>query len=228
MRWIFGLMVVAAVGFACAAPAIAQDSNPVITINPDGSFSVDHVTPPPSAPKQVKVKKESKPQSQPAPKQAAPKQEAPKPKRDPEPAADSVFEPLDPVMPEEKPEEKLDEKKAEPAPAPKPMPKKAAVSKPAKKPAPKIVKSVPAAAPAPVQERDIAPAPSGPVTADDARRIAIRVGPAASRVDVYPADFNGLKVFQVIFKTETGEEYILVDRATGEIVREKPKGKKKR
>lgn len=222
MRWIFGLMVVAAVGFACAAPAIAQDSNPVITINPDGSFSVDHVTPPPSAPKQVKVKKESKPQPKPklAPKKAPPKQEAPKLKQDSAPAADSVFEPLDPVMP--------DEKKAQPAPAPKPMPKKAAVNKPAKKPAPKIVKSVPAAAPAPVQERDIAPAPSGPVTADDARRIAIRVGPAASRVDVYPADFNGLKVFQVIFKTETGEEYILVDRATGEIVREKPKGKKKR
>lgn len=236
MRWMFAVLVMAVgvggvvVGTVpVTAHAQEQERSPVITINPDGSFSVDQAAPPePAKIKPAKVKKDTTPKAAAAPKQEVPKPVEPKPAKPkpdpaPEPAAESVFEPLDPIMPE------VEKKVA-------PVPKKAEISKPAKKPAPKIVEAVPDAPPeprpaeprpAPVTQHS-APDPSGPVTPDDARRIAIKIGPAASRVDVYPADFNGLKVFQVIFKTEHGEEYILVERATGEIIREKPKGKKKR
>ena len=58
----------------------------------------------------------------------------------------------------------------------------------------------------------------GPITPDDAKRIALDIGPPARAVEAYPADYMGRKVFQVIFYTEQGERYVLVDRQTGEIV----------
>ena len=58
----------------------------------------------------------------------------------------------------------------------------------------------------------------GPVTPDEAKRIALDIGPPARAVDVYPADYNGRKVFQVVFHTEEGERYVLVDRKSGAIV----------
>lgn len=66
----------------------------------------------------------------------------------------------------------------------------------------------------------------GFISSDEARRIALAVAPPSRRVDVYPADFNGQKVFQVVFKTDSGDQAILVDRQTGDIVEEKPKSKK--
>jgi hypothetical protein len=62
-----------------------------------------------------------------------------------------------------------------------------------------------------------APHPVGP---DEAKRIALDVAPPALSVDVFPADYSGTKVWQVIFKTEDGERYVLVERATGEIIRD--------
>lgn len=64
------------------------------------------------------------------------------------------------------------------------------------------------------------PRSARPVGPEEAKRIALDVAPPALAVDVYPADYSGTKVWQVIFKTEEGERYVLVERATGAIIRE--------
>ena len=105
------------------------------------------------------------------------------------------------------------------APKKKQAAKKAA--KPSSKPVPEKVREP--AAPDSIGRSDPAyipeARPRGPITPDEAKRIAIDEAPPAISVDVYPADYNGRKVFQVIFKTENGDRYVLVDRQTGEIVR---------
>lgn len=72
------------------------------------------------------------------------------------------------------------------------------------------------------------PRQPGPVSSDEALRVALDVAPPSRGTQVYPADFNGLKVYQVVFKTEDGEQYVLVDRQTGEIIDERKSKKKKK
>lgn len=213
MRFHF-LVMILVVGTALSSLA----AEPVIIINPDGSFTVDG--------------KAQEVQSRPAPEPAV----APKKKvhKTPEPVAETKPEPEPAAVVEEKSvpvvESAPESAKAEVAPpAPEVKPTKKPVKKDTvKKRVPKATAVTPAPAPQPGIARDVPDVPVGPITMDDAKRIALQIGPPARSVNVYPADYLGQKVFQVIFKTEDGEEFVLIDRVTGEIVKEKKPGKKKK
>lgn len=184
LAMIFGMMI----------PAALAESNPVITINPDGSITVVGDMPQ-AAPAPAPVEAVSPP-SVPAP----------------VPPAKMAVLPETPEIP----------------------PVMQAPPIPRAKPAPAPVRQAKTKAPASVPpistgQADItleAMPQSGPVTSADARRIALAIAPPSRSVNVYPADYQGLKVYQVVFKTEHGEQYVLVDRQNGEIVPEK-KGKRK-
>lgn len=236
---IWGLLL----SVACVIPAHAQGKK-VVTINPDGSVTVTdpqggearQLPPPKINPRrqppfidalppeeQEKIRKTVKPSPPQEPqqprKQAAPEKplrektvtpEKPQPKKPvteqtkkpstPKPKKTTVYKPVTPEpepveMPPAKPGQEPDMTRGEPA-------------------APDSIGRVdPKVQPRPIRVR-------GELTAEDAKRIAFDVGPPASAVDAYPADYNGRKVFQVIFRTEDGERYVLVDRKTGEIVKD--------
>ncbi len=107
---------------------------------------------------------------------------------------------------------------APPVPKVKPVPPPMRQAQKKKAPEPRMVQQA-------KEPRDGVPPAGGVVSREDARRIALSVAPPSRGVNVYPADYNGLKVFQVVFKTEDGEQYVLVDRQSGEIVRN-PKNRK--
>jgi hypothetical protein len=112
---------------------------------------------------------------------------------------------------------------------------------PARKPeAPvKKVTAVEKIAPEPIPYRDPAPAyvppraavpesiPAEGITRDEAKRIALSVAPPSRSVMVYPANLDGVPVFEVIFRTYENTDYaVLVDVASGEIINpNKKKGK---
>jgi uncharacterized membrane protein YkoI len=62
--------------------------------------------------------------------------------------------------------------------------------------------------------------PAEPISKDDAKRIAIRIAPPFSHANVVPDQIKGRDVFRVMLQTEDGERDILVDQATGDIVKE--------
>lgn len=229
---------------ALPLPAHAQ-AKKVVTINPDGSVTVtnpDGKAENYPAPKNMQRRgppfmdalppEERRKAANPPPVAAEQKAE--------EPAAPSVPETVhkDPVAPKKPAAPKKEAAPKKPA-AKKPVmesvekpatakPEKKAAKKPAKpkaqKPAePEIHKGEPAAADSMGRSDPRAKTEArkpGPVSPEEAKRIAIDVGPPARGVDVFPADYNGRKVFQVVFLTEEGERYVLVDRASGEIVRD--------
>ncbi|HOO82031.1 MAG TPA: PepSY domain-containing protein [Alphaproteobacteria bacterium] len=121
--------------------------------------------------------------------------------------------------------------KAEPAPV------KKAKAVPSKKSAPKKVVAVPLPAPKivtppplPVQ-RKVAPSPSteeegvknAPVQKSEIRRaqaisVALDYAPPSSDVEVYRSEYNGQRVFAVMFKIEDGYHEVLVDAHSGKVL----------
>lgn len=224
------------VGMALSVPAHAQGKK-VVTINPDGSVTV---TDPEGGPAQQLPPPKINPRRQAPFVEALPPEEQAKMRAKVKPAAPDV--PDKPVR-DAAPQKPLREKIVTPE---KPLAKKPSVPRPERK----TVARPDVEQPAPVEKPRVRPgeepdmtrgepaAPDsigrvdpkrmpepparrrGPLTPDDAKRIALDVGPPASGIDVYPADYNGRKVFQVVFRTEEGERYVLVDRKTGDIVKE--------
>lgn len=240
MMW--GLLL----GVVFAAPVYAQGKK-VVTINPDGSVTVTdqqggsaQQLPPPSnnarrgppfidalpVEEQMKLRRNARPAAPSAPvspqapsapdkevareKQPPARVDAPQAPQAKKPVAEKAAKPSTP-----KPEKKAVAKPAvkKPAPAAKPKPKEDDITRGEPAARDSIGRVDPKRAPTQHRVR-------GPLTADDAKRIALDVGPPAFGVDAYPADYNGRKVFQVIFRTEDGERYVLVDRNSGEIVRD--------
>lgn len=193
-----------------AVSAHAQN-NQTITINPDGTVTISD--PSGQAPTRTLEKSRPKAPVEPvaprAPRQAEPIEPVEKP---------SIAKPVI-----EEPDVPVARKPAKPE-AKAPIAKKSDVPKAPSKPkqtGKESVKEQP-----PVRESmgrvdpkyKPEPRKPGPVTADEAKRIALDVAPPALSVDVYPANYKGIKVFQVIFKTEEGERFVLVDRQTGAII----------
>jgi uncharacterized membrane protein YkoI len=120
------------------------------------------------------------------------------------------------------------------APANKAQVKKAQAQKPAPKPEPVAAREpIPYRDPAPayVPPRAVVPdaIPAEGITRDDAKRIALSVAPPSRSVMVYPANMDGHPVFEVVFKTYDGGDYVvLVDQPTGDIIQPQKKKAKKR
>lgn len=118
-------------------------------------------------------------------------------------------------------------------PAKKPAPQKQAVKKETvkKSAAPKKKKAVPSGEPAQASREAPASAPEpeyvspraqrrGPyMTPEDAIRIALDVAPPAISVTASPVNYKGLHAYEVVFKTEGGDQHVYVDRETGKLVK---------
>lgn len=222
VRFAFFIIVLAC--FVPVRPVLAEQ--PVITIHPDGSISVDG--------KQAV----SKPEQPATPAPPAEEIQIPVPQRTAEPVVPVVPVAVEPPEPALVPQQ-ADGMVAAPPP------------KPASKPQPRKIRQqaknedrVPVPAPAAAPPRPVADtivesgekgytteaAPesvAGELTGADAIRIALGVAPPARNVNAFPADYEGRKVFQVVFRTEDGEHHVLVDRQSGEIVKPEKKKKKK-
>lgn len=124
--------------------------------------------------------------------------------------------------------------KAKSAPAKIVKPKKAPASKaaaPATASSPKIkwnkapkvskkqMKAEVAPALSPVFES--VPQQTGPISREDALRAAIKVAPPFKRSTVLPGNYKGQPVYEVILQTEDGEQSILIDAMTGDVIRAK-------
>jgi hypothetical protein len=208
-----GLLIFSLACLIGASDANAQMAKQKITINPDGTITIDD--PAGQAPTRTLEKKKTVPPV--APKEPAAPVERAAPRVDKPTIAKPVIEEPEapvaekPITPTTKPPVK---KKAEAPKAPS-KPKKN-TKKESTREQPPVKESIGKADP----EYTPPPRPRGPITPEDAKRIALDVAPPALAVDVFPANYKGIKVFQVVFKTEDGDRFVLVDRATGEIIRE--------
>lgn len=61
----------------------------------------------------------------------------------------------------------------------------------------------------------------GPVSREDALRAAIAVAPPFKRSTVLPGNYKGQPVYEVILQTEDGEQSILIDTMTGDVIKAK-------
>lgn len=177
----FFILVLAMIS-GMALPVLAAGQDPVITIHPDGSFSVNGET---------------------SEKIVTPPAEAVEPTVKEIPKVE-----LQLIAPAEVKEDLV---KASPPPLPLVKPARQSKKEEA---FPAVKESI-----GKMYVYEEKPRQPGPVTRDEALRVALDVAPPSRSTEVYPADFNGLKVFQVVFKTEDGDQYILVDRQTGAIVK---------
>lgn len=118
--------------------------------------------------------------------------------------------------------------KAKPAPAKIVKPKKAPAAKAAAVPAsPKIKWNKPPKAGKKPVEAEAAPARMpvaeihrvGPISRDQALRAAIQVAPPFKSARAVPDQYKGRNIFRVILQTEDGQQDILVDSLTGDVLR---------
>lgn len=190
----------------CAAPAWAASDNAIRVVNPDGSVTVFEMP-------QAKAKE---PPPAPAPRKA---DNPPSPKTKP-PRGDVAIAP----PPAAKPKEILENKNPEPAPVARESMGRVIATEPAKATSKnKKVKAKKGKKEKAVEDVIAAPAepsrPRGPLTADEALRIALDVAPPARGYEIFRRDYNGRPAYMVTFKTENGPHDVLIDSRTGDVLK---------
>jgi hypothetical protein len=208
MRFIWALTIFT----IFSTSALAQD-NKIVVINEDGTSASVEITPPSilrrgavPAPRPMPTPA-SQPEEKPA--KAQPKAELKNLEKNSDETVKKVEPAKKPAVPQKKAVTKTSEKKP--------------VKKPAKTPAKStkpVAEKIPAAPKAPVASAPLVPTRLGPaMTSEDAIRIAIDAAPPAKSVFASPVNFKGLHAYEVVFKTDEGDQFIYVDRETGRIVK---------
>ena len=184
-----------------ASAAYAQ--NKIIVIDETGKVSEIDIGPSPMAPAPKAPEKQAAPEAAPVP--AATPEPAPvaKPTKKPAPKKEVVKKEAPAAKkadaaPKKKSTKKVDQKK-QAAPA---------TAKPVKQ--------------RPPREEYVSPRPQrmGPsMTPEDAIRIALDVAPPARSVTASPVNYKGLHAYEVVFRTENGDQFVYVDRDSGKVVK---------
>ena len=200
---IAGLLVIGIVG-----PTQAAQDQPIIVINPDGSITVKESA--------------SGPMIEAVPAQQTPEPVSEKPKKKTSKKEKPVTD-IKAVQPEPEPEAEKIVKDAIVSPAD-PVEEVPASTK--KQAAQKQKEIPPLPTRKPLIDRT-APIYKAALTRDDALRIAIDVAPPSRGTRVMEGVFQDRPVYEVIFRTEDGEQSVFVDRETGDIVNPKKSRKKK-
>ncbi|MDB5492221.1 MAG: hypothetical protein JWO78_2070 [Micavibrio sp.] len=227
------LLILLLIALFISAPVIAAEQG-MIVINPDGTVTESGAAADPmarhNAARAAVIKSEKiNPPEPDTPKPVMNLEPEPEQKAEPAPVPEAKPEPVKVKPPVKKPvKQKTSPVKAATPKATKSKKQAAAPVQNAAgaEPSPKIkwnkpskkklkpitIETAPVNAPEPQT-------PVAPISRDQALRAAIQVAPPFRSSRVVPAEDNGRQIYRVILQTEDGEQEILVNRQTGEILR---------